>query len=330
MKLENRIIYLVSPEPWGVHYLSKHHYALHLQEKNEVVFITQGEKWQVSKGPNDITLLSFKPVKGNRFLPHPLRARSNKKTWLKIANTCGKNPDIIWSFDNSILPHLDQSNASFSLAHIVDLNMDYSFATHAESADLAVGTTPYIVQKLKQYQSNSRFLHHGCIPRTQNRKNERPTAVYLGKHLIKYLDRPFVISLIKKHPSVQFRFIGGIEPNNIQGDLSPEDDAFVLNMQSLENVTLVGSIPQNQLNKELEKADIYFLAYQQEAHEQVANPHKVMELLSTGKPVLSFPLEAFKGNRFLKIFHNSEDYLQQFNDIVEQSRNSMEPNQPQV
>ena len=90
MKLENQVIFLVSPEPWGSHFLSKHHYAMHLQKKNQVIFITQGEGG-ISEGPEGIVLLSFKPVPGGRFLPKKLRAASDRKVWKKISKMRPRN-----------------------------------------------------------------------------------------------------------------------------------------------------------------------------------------------------------------------------------------------
>lgn len=322
MNLKGKHIFLLSTEFWGAHYLSKHHYALALKELgNEVYFIQPGkEKGAQAAGesPEGIQLIDFKPSSGQRYLPKTIARKIQAQEWKKIVEIAQHPPDLIWSFDNSRLFHLDAlGNEVKSIHHVVDLNQDFELAAAASSADLCLGSTRFIVDRLKKHQEKSYFLHHGCVARPCSKKplSSPIKMAYLGNILLRFVDRDFLIQMIAKFPEIEFHFIGGYTQNNLIHEISVEDEAFIKTLNKANKVFLHGSVEQNKLSNLMEEMDAFFIAYAKDHYEQAANPHKVMELLSTGKAVLSFPIDAFLDQELLHFADTRSDFFHLIEDL---------------
>ena len=322
MNLKGKHIFLLSTEFWGAHYLSKHHYALALKELgNEVYFIQPGkEKGAQAAGesPEGIQLIDFKPSSGQRYLPKTIARKIQAQEWKKIVEIAQHPPDLIWSFDNSRLFHLDAlGNEVKSIHHVVDLNQDFELAAAASSADLCLGSTRFIVDRLKKHQEKSYFLHHGCVARPCSKKplSSPIKMAYLGNILLRFVDRDFLIQMIAEFPEIEFHFIGGYTQNNLIHEISVEDEAFIKTLNKANKVFLHGSVEQNKLSNLMEEMDAFFIAYAKAHYEQAANPHKVMELLSTGKAVLSFPIDAFLDQELLHFADTRSDFFHLIEDL---------------
>ena len=317
MILQGKHIFLLSTEFWGAHYLSKHHYAMTLKELgNEVYFIQPGKEKgakDAGESPEGIKLIDFKPSSGQRYLPKAIARKIQAQEWKKIIDIAQHEPDLIWSFDNSRLFHLDAlGNEVKSIHHVVDLNQDFELAAAASSAKLCLGSTRFIVDRLRAHQEESYFLHHGCVARPCSKKplSSPIKMAYLGNILLRFVDRDFLIQMISSFPDIEFHFIGGYTQNNLIHSISAEDKAFIKNLSAAKNVVLHGSVEQNKLSMLMEEMDAFFIAYAKAHYEQAANPHKVMELLSTGKAVLSFPIDAFLDEELLHFADTRSDFFQ--------------------
>lgn len=330
MTLEGKNIYIVSPEPWGVSRLSKHHYAEELSKKNHVFFIQCSEKDHLTTIHDKLIVVDYKPMKGLRRLPQRLRDTMLRRSWNSIHSRTKVQPDLVWSFDNSMLFNLAESGAKRTIAHIVDLNQDFNFEEHARSADLALGTTPHIIEKLRYHNTRTHFSGHGCIPRSSEvSKEEQITVSYLGNVLLKYVHRETIKKLISSFPDVHFRMIGPTGTGNLAGATSLEDEAYLNDLKAAKNCTLVGEIGQLELDVELSKAHMYLIAYDLEHRKQVANPHKTLELLSTGKPVLTYALDAYEKHPHLTQVMDIDSYFHAFEQLIS-NRNNFAINTEQI
>ncbi|MDP4588410.1 MAG: hypothetical protein NWS86_09540, partial [Flavobacteriales bacterium] len=103
--------------------------------------------------------------------------------------------------------------------------------------------------------------------------------------------------------------------NNLIHEISVEDEAFIKTLNKANKVFLHGSVEQNKLSNLMEEMDAFFIAYAKAHYEQAANPHKVMELLSTGKAVLSFPIDAFLDQELLHFADTRSDFFHLIEDL---------------
>jgi hypothetical protein len=315
--VKNRVIWIISPEAWGEHLLSKHHYAMTLARGgNEVVFIEPDQGLQTLRevtGVPDLMLLDWKPVQGLRHFPKPVARYIQRRELLAIARKTQTRPDLIWSFDNSRFFDLDANPfGAKSIHHVVDLNQDFEFDRAARSADLCLGTTRYITEKLEALNANSHLIGHGCDPvncedwKPQNFLKKQ--VVYSGNLLISLLDHDLLRTAIETHPDVDFHFLGAYAPSNVSQQPAAKALDFIAYLQSRTNVRLHGALRGAAYHKALAVADLFIVAYQQNAHEQIANPHKVPELLSTGRAIVSVVLDYYHDLDLLYMAHDSETW----------------------
>lgn len=311
--MKNRVIWIISPEAWGEHLLSKHQYAIALTRRgNEVVFIEPDQGLRTVRevpGISELQLLDWKPVQGLRRFPKPVARYIQRRELLAIARKTQTCPDLIWSFDNSRFFDLDANPfGARTIHHVVDLNQNFEFSRAASSAQLCLGTTRYITAKLKAFNSNSHLIGHGCDPvacadwKPQNRLKKQ--VVYSGNLLIPLLDRELLRTAIEAHPEVDFHFLGAYTRSNVSLQPHAEALAFIAYLQGRANVRLHGALRGAAYHKALELADLFIVAYRQDAHEQIANPHKIPELLSTGRAIVSVVLDYYRDLDLLYMAHD--------------------------
>jgi len=102
-------------------------------------------------------------------------------------------------------------------------------------------------------------------------------AVMVGNLDIVYLDVTLLAQLVAAHADVRFHFIGGYSSGS----------KLHASTASAPNVVFWGRQPAHSLPGFLERADILLLAYLADQHlDQLANPHKMMEYLASGRAVL--------------------------------------------
>ncbi|MEQ8425393.1 MAG: hypothetical protein RIA63_11835, partial [Cyclobacteriaceae bacterium] len=115
---------------------------------------------------------------------------------------------------------------------------------------------------------------------------------YVGNLSFKYLDKPKLIELVRVNPQFDFYFIGPFGKSN----LNPhhKDDQFINMLSNYNNVFLQGEVASTNLPSLLRLFDILLLCYNDSKPIEVANPHKILEYLSTGKPIVSHYIDEYK------------------------------------
>lgn len=325
MNLTNRVIWIISPESWGEHLLSKHHYALELARRDNEVYFIGRHNPKMAEGIvdeiNGVQLVNFKCATGARSVPKFLAKLLQRRDFRRIAAITESLPDVIWSFDNSRLFHLDAAPFRSSLIHhLVDLNQDFEVEAAAKSADLCLATTRFIEGKMRQHNPNSHNIGHGCRPfdlplwsATQLRSVQ---AVYAGNLLLPLIDRELIIKTVQRFQEVQFVFLGSYETGNLTEKLYEEASEFIDVLRSQGNVTLRGALQGKTYENALAAADFFFIAYRQDAYEQVANPHKVQEMLSTGRAIVSNVIDSYHDTDLLYMADEHEAWMSLFSAVA--------------
>lgn len=317
MKLSGKHIWIISPEPWGVQLLSKHHFALELAHRNnDIVFIQGGGKHgeiQTVSTNAKITLISWQSVRGLRKLPRSIAKVLQRKEMLKIAELTGGQPDLIWSFDNSRFFDLDAwKTPATVIHHLVDLNQDFELARTASSSHICFGTSDFILERLKKFNSNAFNIGHGCDPVSRvpwKPHSGKPKVFYVGNLLIPLLNRKLILDAVRAFTEVEFHFIGAFEKSNVTRKVDGSAAAFIEELKSHPHVFLRGAMQQEAYHKALNEADVFIIAYKKASYEQVANPHKVPELLSTGRAILSNTLDTYKLLPFIEMVDDDDVWL---------------------
>ncbi len=308
--LKEKKILLISPEAWDDLPVSKHHYAEVLAKKdNEVFFLEPPKKrygWKYSSVPQ-LSVLQYPGFpKGFRFFPRFIQKLWTKKVFQKLERLANSSFDIIWSFDNSVFFETTAlSYGVLKISHIVDLNQDFQTARVASNADICFGTTSFITKRLASYNSRIYRLGHAVISQIDGSNSSSlpgsnsVKAAYGGNLAIPYLDRSLLEDVVVQNPEVDFILFG---PN--AGELKQ-----IPGIGGRENVYFPGKVEPRTLSAYYRRADLLLVLYKEGYEEQVADPHKMLEYLASGKCVVATWTESYKdldGDLLRMAKHNNE------------------------
>ncbi|MBU2885823.1 glycosyltransferase [Gilvimarinus agarilyticus] len=304
MKLTGKNILLISPEPWDHIFVSKHHYARHLVERgNQVVFANPaGDRWQLKgSGMAGLQILDYpKFVKGLRKLPSLVSQRLIRRKLQQIEKHCTIQFDIIWSFDNSVFFDFTLLD-TYNISHIVDLNQDFETEKAARTADICLGNTSQIVDRLQVHNPNTHFINHGLHIRNEKeplnlQHIEGMKIGYCGNLDIPYLDWKTLEQAFDQLTDCTFYLAGKCEHN--QDKLHHE------------NVVYLGQLNSSQMKSFYDEMDLLILCYLADDYpDQLANPHKFMEYLASGKPIVSSLTSTYAELQEVQMSHKQTEWL---------------------
>lgn len=296
MRLNEKIILLISPEPWDHIFVSKHHYAVHLAKLNNVVYFLNPPSGrfevQTTQFPNVHSLQYEGFPKGLRFYPAFLRRWYTKHVFEGLQKFVGVRFDIIWSFDNSVFYDLDAlEKGILKISHIVDSNQNFQTKTASSSADFCFCNTESIKRRLMAYSSKVYKIQHGLNivlnpPPVDLPGGAKIKALYSGNLAIPFIDWKILYEVVSAYKEIDFIFLG---PNadEFSASINPLHP-FKEKVMKLDNVFKLGRVDSGCLISYLKCADILIMAYQEEYQkDQVSNSHKMMEYLYSGKVIVT-------------------------------------------
>jgi hypothetical protein len=293
-------ILLISPESWGNNYVSKHHYATVLaNEGHQVFFLNPPIKGlpfiDIKKISYNLSSISYFYIPGLLRLPLFVINFYNKKLirWI-LSHLPIKEFDIIWSFEPYQFSDLGVfGDDPIKIYHPVDAHHTRLEKYSVLSADHVFSVNRYLLEKLK-VDKKGQWINHGLadsfikqkfdIPKDflAIRSNGQITVGMVGNLGNFLIDTELVIAIVSHYPDVNFVFIGPYQGSN----LGPESDKnFIAQLKNNKNVYLLGSKHPTEIPNYINQVDILWIPYvvPDEPHN---NPHKLLEYLSTGNPVV--------------------------------------------
>jgi hypothetical protein len=247
-----------------------------------------------------------------------LRRRLEARWLAQVERQAKTHVEVVWLFENSRFFDMNFAGERLKIYHQVDLNQDFHPREAAASSDLAIALSRPIEVAIAGSAKQFLRLTHGCF---QNAKPElappeleavfqqyRVNAVITGNLAIAYLDTALLADLVAENPNVAFHFVGRfIEGQGLHADLCAAPNAVFWDQQ-----------PAEALPSFLRRADVLLVAYLAEEHlDQLANPHKIMEYLASGRCVLATrTLEYADRPDLLETARNREDFKNRFASIV--------------
>ena len=325
MIFEHKNILIVSPEPWDHIFVSKHHYAVHLANRGNVVFFLNppGREYRRTSTPFEnvfqIDYRGFPPLL--RFYPAFLQRLVMSYVYRKIERLCGNQFDVIWSFDNSVFFNFTfLSSNVLKISHIVDVNQDFQTAKAAATADFCFCNTELIKERLSRYNRNTSKINHGYAPQPlrasrEGVKRSRITAIYAGNLAIPYIDWNVFAEVVSNHPDVDFVFIGP----DVKGRRSDELTQSAKNkVADSSNVLFAGRVLFEDLQAYYSSADVLMIAYMEKYHDnQVANTHKMIEYLGSGKAVVAtYTSEYLNFEPLIVMSKNNSEWPGKFQSVI--------------
>lgn len=328
MKLEGQNIVIVSNEPWGDTWYSKHNYAWELSKKNKVLFINPPNKFklfnifkkniEVKNIHQNLTSITYKnvlPVKHNS-----LRIINEKYIFKQLKKYCLKKNltnIIFWTFDPIRLSETNTINPYKTILHAVD---DYLFTYPSEKilatkADIIFCVSDKIAEKYKTYNSNVHVIPHAIsndelLPYNQN-KIKKNHALFIGT-IDKRIDLEYTEEIIKKFQNVTFNFAGKISPE--------QTNKFNLIKSRYNNVNYLGVIPFKEIKYIIEESHFCFVFKKIYSGNNIAS-HKIMHILAQGKPLFSTRFSDYENSDLLYMSNHIDEMIQ----LIEKYLQNAEP-----
>lgn len=342
----NKIVYLLSPDRWGTMRVSKHHYALELAEKGNTVYFIEppgpgnrGVKITPSGEHPTLFIVQYQHLyKGQRFLPGFIYRLLLNLQIKVLKNAIGQQPDIVWCFDTYRFLNLKWFKAPVSIFFAADHFSNDCLPEEAYTADVCLGVSDTIVELLKPSSKPVYFINHGLsqhffkiASKTLDNLSfsfhpqNNLTVGYVGNLLMEAPDRNIMRQVISAHPGIQFIFWGQYEKKgNFVAFDDPEVFEFIKFLQSQHNVILRGAVHPSVLSEEIMKADMFWICWQTTISKiwDGSNSHKILEYLSTGKPVVSHYMSTYRNNNLLDMLASKSNsgYPELFTKVVERVR----------
>lgn len=323
-------MYLISPERWGKMRISKHHYALELADRGCTVYFiepptldTQGVTIRQTDDHPRVYVVTYKPVfRGERFLPAVIFEWLLRRQIRLLVDQIGRKPDVVWCFQSFLFRNLSWFGAPVRIFFLADQFNKSGVPPEADTATLTLAVSDTIYDRIKSGGRPVCRVNHGLQRAFHEslvqRLNEQPQASlqppkvvgYLGNLRMEALNREAMLRIVDTCADLTFIFWGSYKPAelNLGGLQSDEANRFIDQLIARPNVELRGAFHGQELRDQMEDADVFWLCLKLDLTEVCdgSNSHKIMEYLSTGKPVISQPVSSYKGSDLIYMMSPSD------------------------
>lgn len=300
--LRNKNIFIVSNEPWGKTWYSKHNYAWELSVDNKVCFINPATPFsifnifnseiEIHEIKENLSLITYKNILPVRF--EFLRSINEWYVFRKLNKFIRKKELkelIFWTFDPVRLSDPKKLNPKLIILHMVD---KYLFTTKAEyliarNADIVLCVAQEIATAYYSLNKYVSILPH-AIPEDEflpvkKENNQQLSAVYVGNIDVR-IDFEFQKFIIEKFPNVTFEFVGKLITENV--------DTYEIFDGKYKNVVLHGEQPFKSLKYFIQKADFCFIFKDNNHPGNNISSHKMLQYFAQGKPIFMTKMSRYE------------------------------------
>src|SRR5260221_8692888 len=229
-RFENRTVLIISPQPWDHLLISKHHYALELAERGNLVFFLEPPNPQVSsrvqlrEAPQNprIRIISYRPAFPFviRFHARPIYDRMILWQIRTLKAAISQPIDVVWSFDFNLFSNLKAFGSRVRIFHPVDPLSQPHHVNVARSADAVFSVSEKILANFRHLNVPRWFINHGLSrPFEEIARNPvveppdgRPRRVgYAGNLMRRPVNRWVLRAMVESNPGAEFHFWGTSE-----------------------------------------------------------------------------------------------------------------------
>jgi hypothetical protein len=315
--LKGKNILIVSNEPWGETWYSKHNYAWELSTKNNVLFInpgTQFKPWniftknvRVKNIKENLSVLDYKNILPVRF---EFTRLINEWYILKKTNKYLKknkiNDIIFWTFDPIRLSNPKILSPSLTILHMVD---KYLFRTKAEyiiakNADIVLCVADEIAEGYFNLNKSVHTIPH-AIPEDEflpikKERNSPLIGIYVGNIDFR-IDFKYQKYLIEQFPNITFEFVGKLFIDNI--------NTYGIFENKYKNVVYRGEQPFKKLKYSIQNADFCFVFKDINHPGNNISSHKMLQYFAQGKPIFTTKMTRYESIANLLCMDNDKEKM---------------------
>ncbi|UAY50682.1 glycosyltransferase family protein [Ferruginibacter albus] len=337
----NKKIFLLSPERWSNMRRSKHNYAIELAKMGNKVFFLEPanvktKEISVHEIIKDALWVVNYPLiaRGKNILPAFFYNQIVKYEVKKITQHLNAVPDVVWSFDPVRIDRIAFFKKAIKIFHPVDFWNEKQFPSK-KAFDIAFSPMQKQVDIFNENGYKTFFINHGLseqfvkysleklkdihhdLPAHSDRKIN---VGYVGSLISEPPDRDVMKMVIEDNPDLTFHFWGEYEKDIVKAAyFHPE---FISYLQAKENVKLYGSADTETIARSIAPMDIFWMCWKTNENSMWnsdTNPHKIIEYLSTGKPVVTHFMKKYLNTNLLYMCaeeNNKNLYLELFNSAI--------------
>lgn len=306
--------------------LSKHHYATTLAHNGSKVYFLE----PAIKGLKHVQQEVIKP--GLTVIRYPMIARGwgklpgfifellSKIEMKQLIKQIGY-PDVVWCFDPLRLVQMTTFKKSLKIYHPVDQFDKMLLRKYKIKPDICFSTMNSEVDMLRKNGLNAFLIWHGLSNEFKNLALKRLEQLKSGSFNIDAgaqidvgfcgnlggdaIDRSVMRKVIVTNPDCLFHFWGKFDVKD-----DAEKMEFVAFLQQQPNVKLYGAVQPEELATYLQEMKMFWVIWRNDGHpqwNQFTNPHKIVEYLSTGVPVVTHYMDMYASNQLLEMLPKDSD-----------------------
>jgi hypothetical protein len=333
--MKDKVILLISPEPWGQNFVSKHHYANYLAQQNTVYFLNpatgftknpfgtvQCKKTKINGNLTQVDYINLLPKLNN--LPKAIQKATYKKQAQQIQKAIGVHQfDIVWSFDPNRYFEPKVWNAEKTIYHTVDFHPHSKYEKDIVlGSDLFLGVTALVLKDHEAYRKGIEISHAADLQGFAHKieidlpgKNAI-RAIYTG-NFHRHIDYSLLSELANENANVDFIMIGPTAESNLAARNTIET-AQLNELKQIKNIHFIGSVLPEHLQSYISKCDINLVLFKKENEKIHCSPHKLMGYFYSGNVTLSNYIDAHKATStdIILMANNTTETLSTFKTIA--------------
>jgi hypothetical protein len=338
MNLSDKTILIISPEAWGVNFVSKHHYANYLSKNNKVYFLNPavGFRWNLMHNFSiftnelniNLSIVSYSNfVPRLNFLPRHFQSVIYKRQARFIQRSLNVHKfDLIWTFDPFRYWDFEGFFCGLKIYHAVDFHPQAKFeSVICSKADVVLGVASAILEPLRRFNTNLYKIPHGADLDSYSKSDLEATLSLPGKNKYKIgyvgnlnqqVDYDLLNKTVSENLQCDFFIIGPYQDNNLSRNGSLEIKVFN-SLSKYDNLFFLGSKPANELIHYLERMDINIVLYRELLKNQ-CNSHKLMGYFYSGKVIVSTFVEEYNTgfNDMIVMTKNNNEFPKLFKETI--------------
>jgi len=321
-------IVIISNEPWGDIWYSKHNYANELAKNNCVYWIDPPGKWrfshlwrrkiQIKKEADNLYLLSY-----NNILPFSVKyilcfylndffITKALKRFLRKKNIADF---LFWSFDPYRLKTPKRIGAEFSIYQVMDDYMPKHEKQICENVDVILYNSSFFNSKLIKYNKPMLYIPHAISAEEFSINKQHPipeivrnSFLYVG-NIDNRMDFQSLFSLADSFPTEVFCLIGKDKLSESQRN----------DIKKRNNITILEAVHFKKLKNYIAAAKGCLAIMKTDYNGNMINHHKILQYLAFGKDVYcpAFSEYSDKNTHLLCVYRNTAELLQLFSEKLQ-------------
>ncbi|PCJ89761.1 MAG: hypothetical protein COA57_00990 [Flavobacteriales bacterium] len=325
MKLKNLTILIISNEPWGKVWYSKHHYANELSISNHVFFLDPPSYWRFTnllkpKFKTTVLKKNLILIKPHNYLPltgkskylERINSRFVVTTLKKIIKKINTKELIVWTFDPYRIFNPKLLAPKLVIYHSVDYYTHPREKWLFNNVDIILATSDRIAAKYRSLQIPVYQIPHGVnspsIPFDHVMRIRHRKEIILVGTITARIDFELLYKISSSFQDYNLKIVGPIDKRKF----NKNDWWFFNKLEQQENVIFTGAIKYHELEKHILSAAIGLCILKADYIGNQLSSHKILQYLIYGKNVVTTQLEEYQHlveNEILYMGNSHEDII---------------------